>query len=146
MDKSQMRIRPRFVLGLLAIVLAFGWLIISSGVPTEKEKIKAKIIQTLSDERLMVSLLVERAGKIGGLTNINNEFILNSFITTNQHQFSFANRTNASGEVIDIWQTPFQIKLVELTNFVVRSSGPNKKFGDADDIIFNSVSNDFVKP
>lgn len=141
-----MRIRPGFVLGLLAIVLAFGWLIISSGPPTEKEKIKAKIIQTLSDERLMVSLLVERASNIGGLTNINNEFILNSFITTNQHQFSFANRTNTSGEVIDIWQTPFQIKLVELTNFVVRSAGPNKIFGDADDIIFNSVSNDFVNP
>jgi hypothetical protein len=41
---------------------------------------------------------------------------------------------------------PFQIEITPPTNFVVRSAGPDKKFGDADDIIFNSVSNGFVKP
>ena len=41
---------------------------------------------------------------------------------------------------------PYQIQIVAQTNFVIRSAGPNKKFGDADDIVFNSVSNDFVKP
>lgn len=84
--------------------------------------------------------------KIGGLTNVNNEFVLNSFITTNKHQFSFATRTNASGEAVDIWQKPFQIKLVGQTNFIIRSAGPDQKFEDSDDIIFNSVSNGFVKP
>jgi len=71
---------------------------------------------------------------------------LNPFLTTNKYRgISFTTHTNALGELIDIWQTPFQIKLAGETNFIISSAGPNKKFGDADDIIFNSVSN-FVKP
>ncbi|MGA2241875.1 MAG: hypothetical protein ABSH11_07530 [Verrucomicrobiota bacterium] len=145
MDKSQMRVRPGFLLGLVMVFAFLGWLI-SRGVATEKDKAKAKFYLTLSEERLMASLLGERAMKIGGLTNVNNEFVLNSFITTNKHQFSFATRTNASGEAVDIWQKPFQIKLVGQTNFIIRSAGPDQKFEDSDDIIFNSVSNGFVKP
>jgi hypothetical protein len=145
MDKSQMRVRPGFLLGLLAVFAVFGWLV-CSGVPTEKEKTKALILQTRVEERVMASLLGEQAIKIRRLTNINNEFVLNSFITTNKHPFSFATRTNASGEVVDIWQKPFQIKLAGQTNFIISSAGPNQKFGDTDDIVFNSISNDFVKP
>jgi hypothetical protein len=121
MDKSQMRVRPGFLLGLLAVFAVFGWLV-CSGVPTEKDKTKAKIIQMLVEERLMASLLVERAIKIGGLTNINNEFVLNSLITTNALPFSFATRTNASGEAVDIWDTPYRIDLVGRTNFVINSA------------------------
>ena len=145
MEKSQMRVRPGFLLGFVMVFAFLGWLI-SGGVATEKDKAKAKFYLTLSEERTMASLLGERAIKIGGLTNINNEFVLNSFITTNKHQFSFATRTNASGEAVEIWQTPFQIKFAGQTNFIISSAGPNQKFGDADDIIFNSVSNNFVKP
>jgi hypothetical protein len=58
----------------------------------------------------------------------------------------FFNPINSQGELLDVWQTPYQIKFMPPTNFVIHSAGPNKKFGDADDIIFNSASNDFVKP
>jgi hypothetical protein len=72
---------------------------------------------------------------------------LNPFLTTNIYEgISFTTRTNGLGELIDIWQMPFQIKFAGQTNIIIRSAGPNKKFGDKDDIIFNSVSNDFVKP
>ena len=71
---------------------------------------------------------------------------MNSFIITNKHQFSFGTRTNTSGETVDIWDTPYQIELVGRTNFIIRSAGKNCRFGDKDDIIFKSVSNDFVKP
>jgi hypothetical protein len=49
-------------------------------------------------------------------------------------------------EMVDPWETPYQIEFFQQTNFVIRSAGKDKIFGDADDIIFNSVSNDFVKP
>jgi hypothetical protein len=49
-------------------------------------------------------------------------------------------------EMVDSWGTPFQIGFSQTTNPIIHSAGPNKKFGDQDDIIFNSVSNDFVKP
>lgn len=146
MDKSEMRVRPSFLLILLAIFALLGWLI-STGVPTEKEKTKAKVLETFVEERSMAELLAEKVLENGGLTNVPNEFILNPFLTTNKYSgISFTSRTNASGKLIDIWQMPFQITFVEQTNFIVRSAGPNRQFGDADDIIFNSVSNDFVKP
>jgi len=92
----------------------------------------------------MSLLLEEQSAKIGGLTNINNQFILNSFFAAHNNQFGF--NTNAAGEVVDIWRTPFRIELVGQTNFVIRSAGQNHTFGDKDDIVFNSISNDFVKP
>ncbi|HEY5233471.1 MAG TPA: type II secretion system protein [Verrucomicrobiae bacterium] len=47
---------------------------------------------------------------------------------------------------VDPWGTPFAINFLSTNSFVISSAGKNKIFGDADDIIFNSVSNDFVKP
>ena len=57
-----------------------------------------------------------------------------------------SNGISIKGELLDLWGTPYEIGIVGQTNLVIRSAGPNKKFGDADDIIFNSVSNNFVKP
>jgi hypothetical protein len=145
MDKSQKRVRPGFLLGLLVIFAICGWLI-SSEIPTDRDRTKAKITRTLVEERLMAEMLTEQAVKLGGLTNLANEFILSAIRTTNEPQYSFASRTNALGRVVDHWQTPFQIDLVALTNFTIRSAGPNLKFGDADDIIFNSALNEFAKP
>jgi hypothetical protein len=54
--------------------------------------------------------------------------------------------TNENGELLDVWQTPYQIEIISQTNFIVHSAGRDQKFGDADDIIFNSASNNFVKP
>ena len=42
--------------------------------------------------------------------------------------------------MVDAWQTPYKIELFGQTNFVVHSAGKDKIFGDADDIIFNSLS------
>ena len=100
---------------------------------------------------MAISLEVE-AFKVGGLTNIPNGFILNPLREADEHtkypkrRDPFADRTNALGKVVDVWQMPFEIKFIGQTNFVIISDGPNQKFGDADDIIFNSVSNGFVQP
>jgi hypothetical protein len=146
MEKSQMRVRPGFLLGLVMVFAFLGWLI-SGGVATEKDKTKAKVLETLVEERSMGELLEEKASKVGGLTNIPNEFILNPFLATNIYEgISFTTRTNGLGELIDIWQMPFQIKFVGQTNIIIRSAGPDQKYGDSDDIIFNSVSNNLVMP
>jgi hypothetical protein len=146
MDKSQMRVRPGFLFGLLAVFAFLGWLV-SRGVPTEKEKTKARVLETQVEEHSMGELLEEKTSEVGGLSKIPNEFFLNPFLTTSKYRgISFTTRTNALGEVIDIWQMPFQIKLAGQTNFIISSAGPNRKFGDSDDIVFNSFSHDFVKP
>ena len=102
------------------------------------------IIATRFGERSMALLLCDRALAIGGLTNINNQFVLDSLFTTNETPSRF--NTNKTGEVVDVWDTPYRIELVGRTNFIINSAGKNRKFGDQDDIVFNSVSNDFVKP
>jgi len=51
-----------------------------------------------------------------------------------------------SNEWVDAWGTPYAINFLSTNCFLVSSAGKNKIFGDADDIVFNSASNDFVKP
>jgi hypothetical protein len=59
---------------------------------------------------------------------------------------SFTTRTNAAGEPVDIWQTPYQFELVGQTNFIIRSAGQDQKFGDQDDMVFSSALNAIVRP
>jgi hypothetical protein len=142
MDKSQWQISRGFVTLLLA--LFFLWLVAEFLVQPKNSRTKAMIIKTRSDERWLSALLEERAVKTGGLTNLDRRFVLNSLFATDQNHFWLD--TNTSGDVVDIWQTPYRIELAGRTNFIIRSAGKDRKFGDQDDIVFNSVSNDFVKP
>jgi len=59
---------------------------------------------------------------------------------------SFRRTPEHQNEIVDPWETPCKIEFSHQTNFVIRSAGKNKVFGAAADIIFNSRSNDFVKP
>jgi hypothetical protein len=133
-----------FVLFAIAMILPF--FAKTKGGPKD-----AAIYYAHHDVRVLAS-----AFKIRNESSPTNDSIR---ISTNELYFScgfefetglatnlFFNPINSHGELLDIWQTPYQIEVLAQTNFIVRSAGPNKKFGDADDIIFNSVSNDFVKP
>jgi hypothetical protein len=142
MDKSQMRVRPEFMLGL--VVLALFVISVSLLMPEKGGKTRAKIILTRTEEREIASVLSQHASKIGGVTNVGGSWAFQALVSTSS--FSSSDRTNTSGEILDFWDMPYRIELVGRTNFIIRSAGKNRKFGDADDIIFNSVSNDFVKP
>jgi hypothetical protein len=74
---------------------------------------------------------------IGALAGDNPQKIVFLYFTR------YASHPN---EMVDPWETPYQIDFLQPTNFIISSAGKNKIFGDKDDIIFNSVSNDFVKP
>ncbi|HZL14210.1 MAG TPA: hypothetical protein VFC85_08710 [Verrucomicrobiae bacterium] len=99
----------------------------------------------MADEKQIASALKQCVAETGGLTNIDNGFVYQTVFDALHLNYG-SERTNSQGEILDIWKMPFQIEITPPTKFIVRSAGPNKKFGDADDIIFNSVSNDFVKP
>ena len=55
-------------------------------------------------------------------------------------------RTNSQGEMLDPWRTPYRIEAHARANFIVRSAGKNREFGDKDDIVFDSLRNALVKP
>ena len=59
---------------------------------------------------------------------------------------NFRRTVEHPNEMIDPWGMPYQIEFLQHTNFIIRSAGKDKIFSDADGIIFNSISNDFVKP
>jgi hypothetical protein len=59
---------------------------------------------------------------------------------------NFRRSAKHPNEMVDPWETPYQIEFLQQTNFIIHSAGKDKIFGDADDIIFNSVSNNFVNP
>jgi hypothetical protein len=42
--------------------------------------------------------------------------------------------TNGAGELLDGWATPYRIEFIDRSNFVIRSAGKNRTFGDKDDI------------
>ncbi|HKI69791.1 MAG TPA: hypothetical protein VKA67_09390 [Verrucomicrobiae bacterium] len=51
-----------------------------------------------------------------------------------QHVFiNMARWTNTIGELVDPWGTPFSFSIE--TNMILRSAGPNRIFGDKDDVV-----------
>jgi hypothetical protein len=68
----------------------------------------------------------------------------------NSKKIEFLRPQNTSakqaGEFLDPWGRPYSIVFSSTNSFVISSAGKDKIFGDQDDIIFNSVSNDFVNP
>jgi len=59
---------------------------------------------------------------------------------------NFRRSIEHTNEMVDPWGMPYKINFPSTKDFVIASAGKNKIFGDTDDIIFNSVSNGFVKP
>ena len=77
--------------------------------------------------------------KFGDFPHGNNRDVVRILSGDNSRKaqyLSLGNRfTNHSGEAIDGWGTPLQIEILRTNTPMVRSAGPNKKFGDGDDIV-----------
>ena len=56
-----------------------------------------------------------------------------------------SSRTNALGEFIDVWGVGYKTVVQNRTNVLIRCAGPNRKFGDNDDIAYDSLSKKFLK-
>ena len=132
-----------FLVGLI-IVLAIMLPLLS---PDETRKPKAQIIATRGQIKTIASFLGEYKKSNGHFPFGENSNIAATLSATFTNGFlNYPAWTNSNGELVDYWHMPFQIQIAGTTNFIICSAGKDKIFGDADDIIFNSVSNDFVKP
>lgn len=49
------------------------------------------------------------------------------------HVFIDPKWTNRQGELVDPWGTPFSLTIE--TNVILKSAGPNRRFGDKDDVV-----------
>jgi Type II secretion system (T2SS), protein G len=109
----------------------------------------AKIPRAQTDEE-QLSIGIQSYGQVfGSYPTGENSNVVRMLIGDNPRKMVFLNFRRPAkhpNEMVDPWETPYQIEFSKQTNFIIRSAGKDKIFGDADDIVFNSVSNDFVKP
>ena len=67
--------------------------------------------------------------------------VMQSLLGENRRKVQFlslsAGSINAKGEFVDPWKTPYQIEIN--SNVSIRSAGPNRLFGDKDDVVQQSA-------
>ena len=84
----------------------------------------------------------------GGYPSGENGEILQALLGDNPRQTGFlalaTRNTNSSGQFVDPWGTPFHITVE--SNLTICSAGPNRVFGDKDDITHADQSRAFLKP
>ncbi len=125
--------------GLLGLVLLIAWI-------TNRNDPKKKAAIVLSR-----SAIVSLAADFKGFLQENKPIPLKDDSAWVQDLSRSSNYvllrfTNAPGQVVDFWQTPLHVMLIAHTNFLIRSAGPNKRFSDKDDIVYDSTKNGFVIP
>lgn len=107
--------------------------------------------------RTMTNIVVTmktQFSKTGRYPSADAEYFLkvlsSSSSATNSSMFFYLKpwntRTNNFEGFLDNWGMPLRMEMAGETNFILRSAGPDQKYDDADDIVFNSASNSFVKP
>lgn len=76
----------------------------------------------------------------------DNAAIARQLLGSNPHGLVLLNsvNTNRAGELVDYWNTPYNIE-VKSNQMIVHSAGPNKKFRDADDLVFDIGTRKFSK-
>ncbi len=79
----------------------------------------------------------------GGFPTGSNGDIFRSLMGTNPKAIAFLEPgiTNQLGELLDPWNSPYQIQIIANTSYLIRSAGKNRIAGDADDIALRSAGN-----
>src|SRR5882757_2063799 len=144
MDKSQWQISDRFIV-MLAILFGVVFLAMLILLMLSRGG-EGKVARVRLDERALSESINQYNLVFGSCPTGGNSNVVNVLTRDNPQKIVFLNfrRTAAHpNEMVDPWETPYQIEFLQQTNFIVRSAGKDKVFGDKDDIIFDSRSTDF---
>ena len=100
--------------------------------------------------RLISNALHQYRKDMGGYPTGKTESILQQLRATNTLGKNYLLYPLRQGysiyEYADSWGTPFHIEINQASNFVVRSAGKNRQFGDGNDLVLLSSSNNLVNP
>jgi len=111
-----------------------------------------KVSIACNDERQLLLSIEGYKREFGSYPTGENTSIVRVLTGDNPRKLKLiylsTNSTNGCGEFVDPWKTAYKIVFEGTNRVAISSAGIDRIFGDADDIIiiFNSVSNDFVKP
>ena len=130
--------------------ILFVLIVIGLLTPTSGPKRAGKIVQSKMEMSDLNAAMIQYHNEYGNYLTGKSANAIQCLLGNNLRKIEFlflnTNRFDSNGDFLDPWLTPYRIEILAQTNLIVHSAGPNKNFGDADDIIFNSISNDFVKP
>ena len=137
---------------ILLLLVVIGWIVFA--MLEYRTDRNYDFNQTKTDESQIASALEAYSYTYGAFPPGNTESIerilsgedLNGKNSRKIQFLIFRRSIEHSNEMVDPWGTPYAISFLSTNSFVISSAGKGKIFGDKDDIIFNSVSNDFVKP
>jgi hypothetical protein len=147
---------PVYKIYLGFVGLLFFLLIVSSLFPLSGNRIRtgAKIAKTRIEEESAATALKAYSTTYGNLPIGDAESVERilggeDLFGKNPQKIMFLiyqRSVEFSNRMVDAWGTPYHIEFFQQTNFIIHSAGKDKIFGDTDDIIFNSASNNFIKP
>jgi hypothetical protein len=147
MNKLQWQVSGKFVVFL---IIPFAiWFLFMAFLSTRGNHVSAPNARTRIDEKLLFAGLEQYRQTFGIYPTGDNSNIVRVLAGENPRKEVFLNFIRTAkhpNEIVDSWGTPFQIHFLQETNFAIRSAGKDKNFGTADDIVFQSISNDFVSP
>jgi len=110
----------------------------------------ANVSRARSDERQLLLGIEHYKREFGTYPAGENASIVRALAGDNPKKLRLihlnANSTNESGEFTDPWKMPYKIAFDGTNRVTVSSAGINRSFGNKDDIVFHSGSNNFVKP
>lgn len=116
---------------------------ISGGHPTRPQK------STL-EMQFIAEALHQYRKETGRYPTGQTENILQQLRATNalgsQYLLYPIRRGYSIHEFVDPWGKPYRIEIGQAAEFVIRSAGKNGKFGDRNDVVLHSSSNNLVNP
>jgi hypothetical protein len=107
-----------------------------------------RILQAKNDIAGLEAAISRYKVTYGSVPRGSNAEIVKQLTGDNPQKICFlsARSLSQTGELIDPWGKPYAITYSSDAGVLVRSSGKDRVLGNADDILFNTVSNSFVSP
>ncbi len=98
-----------------------------------------------SERRVARIEIVKLAGALEEVLNRASAVHVDPIVVCQRALNATSARTNSLGEFLDPWGVGYEIIVQNRTNLFIRSAGPNGKFGDKDDIAYDSASKVFLE-
>jgi hypothetical protein len=124
---------------ILAIVLTPPVFIICLLIPALSGRTDRRGWNRTATEMKGIQIALEQyESETGEMPVGSNAVIFQRLYGTNPFHRAFfdpGDRTNINGEFLDAWGSPYEIQINSRTNVLIKSAGPDRKWGDQDDYV-----------
>src|SRR6185312_10421532 len=105
----------------------------------------SKTVTTRNEEQQLADAITQYSVVFHKYPANDNAALTRNLTGDNPQQLTLLNlseaSTNKDGQMIDIWGSPYKFAFKSTNSFTITSAGENRTFGDTDDVVFDSVTN-----